>query len=66
MEKFCYLGHLISCHGASKSVVTGIGDLWKKLRELSGVVVGKQGLSLKKCGMIISDVLHHFLCVVLL
>ena len=47
-------------------MVTRIGDVWKKLRELSGVVGGKQGLSLKKWGMIISDVLHHFCCVVLL
>ena len=53
VEKFCYLGDLISCHGgASKAVITRIGNVWKKFRELSGVVVEKQGLSWKKWGMI--------------
>ena len=53
MQKFCYLGDLISCYGGkSKAVSTRIGSAWKEFRELSVVVVGKQGLSLKKWGMI--------------
>ena len=31
---------------------TRIGSAWKEFRELRVVVVGKQGLSLKKWGMI--------------
>ena len=51
VEKFCYLGDLISCYGgASEAVSARIGSAWKKFRELSGVLVGKQGLSLKETG----------------
>ena len=47
VEKFCYLGDMISCFGgASEAVSARIGNAWKKFRELSGVLVGKQGLSL--------------------
>ena len=47
MEKFCYLGDTISCYGgASAAVSARIDGAWKKFRELSDVLVGKQGLSL--------------------
>ena len=53
MEKFCYLDDLISCFGGeSEAVSARIGSAWKKFRELSGVLVGKQGLSLKQRGTI--------------
>ena len=48
MQKFCYLGDMISCYGgASEAVSARIGSARKKFRELSGVLVGKQVLSLK-------------------
>ena len=38
---------MISCYGeASETVSARIGSAWKKFRELSGVLVRKQGLSL--------------------
>ena len=44
---------MISCYvGASEVVSAIIGSAWKKFRELSGVLVGKQGLSLKQRGKI--------------
>ena len=44
---------LISRYGGASEVVTArIGITWKKFRELSGVLVGKQGLSLKQRGKI--------------
>ena len=53
LEKFCYLGDMISCFGgASEAVSARIGSAWKKFRELSGVLVGKQGLSLMQQGKI--------------
>ena len=53
VEMFCYLGDLISCYGgASEAVSARIGSAWKKFRELSGALVGKQGLSLKQQGKI--------------
>ena len=50
MEKFCYLGDVISCYGGALEVVSAnMGTVWKKFRELNGVLVGrKQGLSLKQ------------------
>ena len=49
MKKFFYLGDVISCYGgSSEAVSTRIGSGWKKFRELSGVLVGKQGLSMKQ------------------
>ena len=49
VEKFCYLGDVISCYGGvSEAVSARIGSALKKFRELSGVLVGKQGLSLKQ------------------
>ena len=49
VKKFCYLGDMISCYvGASEAVSARIGSDWKKLRKLSGVLVGKQSLSLSK------------------
>ena len=49
VEKFCYLDDMISCYGgASEAVSARIGSVWKKVRELSGVLVWKQGLSLKQ------------------
>ena len=51
MEKFCFLGDMISWYGgASEAVSAIIGSAWKKFRELSGVLVGKQSLSLKQRG----------------
>ena len=48
VEEFCYLGDMISCYGgASEAVSARIGSAWKKFVELSGVLVGKQDLSLK-------------------
>ena len=53
VEKFCYLGDMISCFGGASEVVSArIGSAWKKFRELSGVLVGKQGLSLMQRGKI--------------
>ena len=41
MEKFCYLGDMISCYGGvSEAVSARIGSAWKKSRELSGLLVG--------------------------
>ena len=52
-EKFCYLVDMISCYsGASEAVSARTGSAWKKFRELSGVLVGKRGLSLKQRGKI--------------
>ena len=49
VEKFCYLGDMISCYGgASEAVSARIGSARKKFRESSGVLVGKQSLSLKQ------------------
>ena len=47
VEKFCYMGDMISYGGASEAVSARIGSAWDKFSELSGVLVGKQGLSLK-------------------
>ena len=48
VEKFCYMGDMISCYGgASEAVSARIGSACKKFSELSGVLVAKQGLSLK-------------------
>ena len=53
VEKFCYLGGMISCFGGAPEAVSArIGSAWKKFRELSGVLVGKQGLSLMQQGKI--------------
>ena len=42
---------MITCYnGVSEAVGARVGSAWKKLRELSGVLVGKQGLSLKQQG----------------
>ena len=49
VEKFCYLADMINYYGgASEAVSARIGSAWKKFRELSSVLVGKQGLSLKQ------------------
>ena len=65
VEKFCYLGDMISCFGgASEAVSARIGSAWKNFRELSGVLVGKQGLSLMQRGRFISVVLDQFYCTV--
>ena len=42
VEKFCYLGDMISCYGeASEAVSARIGCVWEMFRELSVVLVGK-------------------------
>ena len=52
VERFCFLGDMISYGGASEAVSAArIGSVWRKFRELSGVLVGKQGLSLKQWGL---------------
>ena len=49
VEKFFYLGDMISCYGRASQVVSArIGSAWKKFRELSGLLIGKQGLPLKQ------------------
>ena len=49
MEKFSYLGDMIRCYGkASEAVSARISSAWKKFNELIGVLVVKQGLSLKQ------------------
>ena len=49
VEKFCYLCDMISCYGgASQAVSARTGSVSKKSRKLSGVLVGRQGLSLKQ------------------
>ena len=61
MEKFCYLSDVISCYGGASEAVSGkIGSVWKKFKELNGVLVEKQGLSLKQRGRFISIVLDQF------
>ena len=53
VEKFCYLGDVISYYvRASEAKSVRMGSAWKKFREFSGVLVGKQGLSLKQRGKI--------------
>ena len=53
MGKFCYLGDMVSCYGgASEAVSARIGSAWNKSRELSGVLVWRQGLSLKQRGKV--------------
>ena len=48
VEKLFYQGDMTSYGGASEAVIARIGSTWKKFRELSGVLGGKQGLSLKQ------------------
>ena len=53
MEKFCYQGDMISCYGGALETVSArIDTAWKRFRGLSGVLVEKQGLSLKQWGKI--------------
>ena len=53
VEKFCYLGDMISCYGgAPEAMSSRIGSARKKFRELSGWLVRKEGLSLKQRGKI--------------
>ena len=53
VEKFRYMGDMISYYcGASEAVSARIGSAWKNLMELSGMLVGNQGLSLKQQGKI--------------
>ena len=38
VEKFCYLGDVISCYGGTSEALSAtIGSAWKKFRELSAV-----------------------------
>ena len=61
VKTFFYLVDMISCYGgASEAVSAKIGSAWKKFRELSSMLVGKQGLSLKQRGRFISVVLDQF------
>ena len=53
MKKIYYLGDMSSCYGGeSEALSARIGSAGKKFRELSGVLVGKQILSLKQRGKI--------------
>ena len=48
VEGFCYLGDMISSYGGTSEAVSArIGSAWKDFMKLSGVLVGKQDLSLK-------------------
>ena len=60
---FFYLGDMISSYGVASEVVSArIGSAWKKVRVLSGVLVGKQDLSRSNGGRFISVVLDQFGC----
>ena len=60
---FFYLGDMISSYGVASEVVSArIGSAWKKVRVLSGVLVGKQDLSWSNGGRFISVVLDQFGC----
>ena len=49
LEKFCYFGDMFSSYGEASEVVKArSGSPWKKFRELGGVLIGKQDLSLKQ------------------
>ena len=53
VEKFCYLGDMIGCYGGvSEAVSARINIAQKKFKDLSGVLLGKQGLSLKQRGKV--------------
>ena len=53
MEKFCYLGDIISCcGGASEDVSARTGSVWKMFRKFIGVLAEKQILSLMQQGKI--------------
>ena len=53
VEKFCYLGGMFSCYGGtSEEVKARIASVWRKFRELGGVLVGKHGLPMKQCAKI--------------
>ena len=64
VEKFCYLGDLISCYGgASEAVSARIGSAWKKFREWcvsweAGFIFEGNG------GRFINAVLDQFCCTV--
>ena len=60
MEKFCCPGDMVSYDGASEAMSTRIGSVWKKFRELSVALVGKQAL--KQKGRFISVILDQFCC----
>ena len=63
VEKFCYLGDMVSCYsGVSEVVSARIVSACKKFRELSSMLVGKQGLSL--LSGFVSVVLDQFCCTV--
>ena len=43
VEKFFYLGDMISCYGGESEAVTArIGSVWMKLRKLSGMLGGSR------------------------
>ena len=53
VERLCFLGFMIRCYGgASEALTARTGSAWKKFRENSRVLVGKQGLTLKQRGKI--------------
>ena len=53
MEKLCYLGDTITCYGGASDATSGrIDNSWKKFRELTGALGGKQGLTLRQQGKI--------------
>ena len=60
VEKFCYMGDMISCYGrASEAVTARIGCAWKKFRELSGGS-REAGFIIEIAGRFISVVLLFF------
>ena len=51
VNKFCYLGDMLSSYGGvAKAVSARIAIAWKTFRELSEVLIGKQGLAPKQGG----------------
>ena len=65
VEKFCFLGDMISCFGEASEALSGkIDTVWKKCNEFSGVLVREKSLYLKQRGRFASIVLDQFCCTV--
>ena len=51
VDKFCYLGDMIDCHGSSQAAATArIRAGWRKFKELSSFICGR-GIPLKRPAM---------------
>ena len=51
VDKFCYLGDMLSQGGCEHAILKRIQTGWLKFRELSGLLIGK-GMSVKSRGFI--------------